>query len=169
MPVEFNARSATTSFQTANIPVQIKGRGMFDFLHGQTGVAPNGIELHPVLGVYFQPRHADPGFRFDRSANHGVRGAGGSKTTTVSTTVSGGFNSAVSLSATGLPAGVTASFSPTSIAAPGSGSFHPDVKRQQHGYDRHVNRNDQCQRRRHFSQHNGFFDRFCHSDCLTLR
>jgi hypothetical protein len=22
----------------------------FDFLHGQTGVAPNGIELHPILG-----------------------------------------------------------------------------------------------------------------------
>jgi len=57
MPVsEFNARfTATTSFQTANIPVQIKGVGMFDFLHGQTGVAPNGIELHPVLDVIFNP------------------------------------------------------------------------------------------------------------------
>ena len=48
---EFNARfTATTSFKTANIPVQIKGVGFFDFLHGQTGVAPNGIELHPILG-----------------------------------------------------------------------------------------------------------------------
>jgi hypothetical protein len=27
----------------------IRGIGLFDFLHGQTGVAPNGIELHPVL------------------------------------------------------------------------------------------------------------------------
>jgi hypothetical protein len=27
----------------------IRGIGFFDFLHGQTGVAPNGIELHPVL------------------------------------------------------------------------------------------------------------------------
>src|SRR5262249_19749230 len=35
---EFDARfTATTSFQTANIPVQIRGVGMFDFLHGQTG------------------------------------------------------------------------------------------------------------------------------------
>jgi len=24
--------------------------GFFGFLHGQTGVAPNGIELHPILG-----------------------------------------------------------------------------------------------------------------------
>jgi uncharacterized protein (TIGR03437 family) len=53
---EFNARfTATTSFQTANIPVQIKGVGFFDFLHGQTGVAPNGIELHPVLDISFNP------------------------------------------------------------------------------------------------------------------
>ena len=28
----------------------VVGVGFFDFLHGQTGVAPNGIELHPILG-----------------------------------------------------------------------------------------------------------------------
>lgn len=28
----------------------IRGVGFFDILHGQSGVAPNGIELHPVLG-----------------------------------------------------------------------------------------------------------------------
>jgi hypothetical protein len=28
----------------------VVGVGFFDFLHGQTGVAPNGIELHPLLG-----------------------------------------------------------------------------------------------------------------------
>jgi hypothetical protein len=30
-------------------PVQIAGVGFFDFKHGQSGVAPNAIELHPVL------------------------------------------------------------------------------------------------------------------------
>jgi kumamolisin len=40
----------------------------------------------------------------------------------VTTTVSGGFNAAVALSATGVPSGVTGTFSPTSIAAPGSGT-----------------------------------------------
>jgi kumamolisin len=40
----------------------------------------------------------------------------------VSTTVSGGFDAAISLSATGVPTGVTVTFSPSSIAAPGSGS-----------------------------------------------
>ena len=49
---EFDARYITTSsFQTANVPVTVTGVGFFDFLHGQTGVAPNGIELHPVLDV----------------------------------------------------------------------------------------------------------------------
>jgi hypothetical protein len=33
---------------------------MFDFLHGQTGVAPNGIELHPVLNIVFNPGAANP-------------------------------------------------------------------------------------------------------------
>jgi hypothetical protein len=31
--------------------VSITGVGFFDKIHGQKGVAPNGIELHPVLGV----------------------------------------------------------------------------------------------------------------------
>src|SRR5437588_9735946 len=44
---EFDARYTTTSsFQTANVPVIVTGVGFFDFLHGQTGVAPNGIEMH---------------------------------------------------------------------------------------------------------------------------
>jgi len=47
---------------------------------------------------------------------------GSSGTTTITTTVSGGFNSAISLSATGYPTGVTVSFSPKSIPKPGSGT-----------------------------------------------
>jgi len=49
-----------------------------------------------------------------------VQGTAGPST--ISTTVSGGFNNAVALSATGAPSGTTVAFSPTSIAAPGSGS-----------------------------------------------
>jgi kumamolisin len=47
---------------------------------------------------------------------------GKSGTSTITTTVAGGFNSAITLSASGAPTGVTASLSPTSIAAPGSGT-----------------------------------------------
>jgi subtilase family serine protease len=49
-----------------------------------------------------------------------LQGQAGSST--ISTTVAGGFNSAIALSATGQPSGVTVTFNPTSIAAPGSGS-----------------------------------------------
>jgi hypothetical protein len=31
------------------IKVQFVGVGFFDFIHGQTGVAKNGFELHPIL------------------------------------------------------------------------------------------------------------------------
>ena len=33
--------------------VRITGIGFFDYIHGQRGVAPNGIELHPLLDVEF--------------------------------------------------------------------------------------------------------------------
>jgi hypothetical protein len=36
-----------------NVGVTLTGVGFFDLLHGQTGVAPNGIELHPLLSVSF--------------------------------------------------------------------------------------------------------------------
>lgn len=53
---EFDAKyTVTTSFTTVNVPVEIHGIGFFDFNHGQTGVAPNAIELHPVIDVNFNP------------------------------------------------------------------------------------------------------------------
>lgn len=51
---QFDARfDPTDRFQDANVPVTLTGVGFFDFQHGQTGVAPNGIELHSVLDVSF--------------------------------------------------------------------------------------------------------------------
>jgi kumamolisin len=46
---------------------------------------------------------------------------GSSGTSTITTTVSNGFDSAISLSATGYPTGVTVSFNPRSIPKPGAG------------------------------------------------
>lgn len=51
---QFRAHYAPSgSFQTANVLVRITGVGMFDFAHGQTGAAPNQIELHPVIDIQF--------------------------------------------------------------------------------------------------------------------
>jgi hypothetical protein len=44
-----------TRFQRVpgNVTVTVTGVGFFDFLHHQTGVAPDGFELHPVLNIQF--------------------------------------------------------------------------------------------------------------------
>lgn len=40
-----------TRFVSLKGKATIRGVGFFDLVHGQGGVAPNGIELHPVLSV----------------------------------------------------------------------------------------------------------------------
>jgi hypothetical protein len=51
-----------------------------------------------------------------------VLNTGGTATSTITTAALNGFNSAIALSASGQPSGVTVGFSPTSIAAPGNGT-----------------------------------------------
>ena len=48
--VEQNFGTAVPRFHRLKIPapITVQGVGFFDKLHGQTGVAPNGIELHPL-------------------------------------------------------------------------------------------------------------------------
>ncbi len=65
---------------------------------------------------------ATPAFTFSASPTAVTVKDGSSGTSTVTTAVSGGFNSAIALSASGQPSGVTVGFSPASIAAPGSGT-----------------------------------------------
>jgi cardiolipin synthase len=63
-----------------------------------------------------------PGFSLSASPTSVTVAPGGSGKSTITAAISGGFSSAIALSAGGLPSGVTASFSPASIPAPGSGS-----------------------------------------------
>jgi subtilase family serine protease len=53
---------------------------------------------------------------------------GGFKTATITTTAAAGFNSAISLSATGYPIGVTVTLNPRTIAKPGSGTSKMTVR-----------------------------------------
>jgi hypothetical protein len=50
-----NPTLAAVSFHEVTVPVTLTGLGFFDFGHGQRGVAPNAIELHPVVNVVFMP------------------------------------------------------------------------------------------------------------------
>lgn len=46
--------AVTTDFKPANRRVIVRGIGFFDYFHGQTGMAPNDLELHPVTGLRFR-------------------------------------------------------------------------------------------------------------------
>ena len=63
-----------------------------------------------------------PNFTISASPTSLTINPGSSGHSTITTTVSGGFNSSISLSASGEPSRVTISFNPSSIRAPGAGS-----------------------------------------------
>ena len=81
--------------------------------------SPNGSNLiSGLLGAI-----TNPGFGLTASPTAVTVVQGGTGTSTITSTVLNGFNSATSLSATGLPAGVTAAFSPTSITGAGTSTI----------------------------------------------
>ena len=49
------AIAPTPSFKSSSISMRPTGLGFFDDIHGQRGVAANGIELHPLLAIAFNP------------------------------------------------------------------------------------------------------------------
>jgi hypothetical protein len=106
--------TASSSVQTANIPVQITGVAMFDFAHGQRGAAPNVIEIHPVLDIVFNPSSGGGGADFSISILNSTLNLaqGGSSSVTVSTSSTANPAPNVSISASGLPPGVTAHVTP---------------------------------------------------------
>ena len=78
---------------------------------------------------------------------------GNQGTSTITSTISNGFNSAITLSASGVPSGTTVSFNPNPIPAPGSGNFdHDDHSRREHG-DGNLSHYDHRQRRRYSAKH----------------
>jgi subtilase family serine protease len=80
--------------------------------------SPNGTGLiNALAGTSSSSNFTISGSPTSVSVVQGNKG-----TSTITTGVSGGFNSAIALSATGQPTGVTVTFNPQSIPAPGSGS-----------------------------------------------
>ena len=76
--------TATTSFKSLTGTVTLVGVGFRDQIHGQRGVAPNGIELHPILSV------------------SGITcGAGGGPTATATQTSPGATNTPTATATTG--------------------------------------------------------------------
>ena len=81
--------------------------------------SPNGSGLINALAG----TPSSPGFSLSGSPASVPVAQGSSGNSTISSTVTGGFNSAITLSATGQPTGVTVSFSPTSITGAGTSTM----------------------------------------------
>jgi kumamolisin len=80
--------------------------------------SPNGTGLINALA----PTSSSPAFTISASPGSVSVVQGHSGTSTITTAVSGGFSSAIALTASGAPTGVTVGLSPAAIAAPGSGT-----------------------------------------------
>ncbi len=81
--------------------------------------SPNGTGLITALAG----SSSTPGFSLSASPASVSVAQGSSGTSTITSTVTDGFDSTISLSATGQPAGVTVGFSPTSITGAGTSTM----------------------------------------------
>lgn len=115
---QFDAQfRATSSFQTANVPVRVTGVGFFDFFHHQHGAAPNVIELHPVLDLQINPGPTDGDFVLSgSSAVMHLHGGGSSSVSLTASPTGGGSISNIDFTVSGLPSGVT-----SQVASAGAG------------------------------------------------
>jgi kumamolisin len=82
--------------------------------------SPNGSGLITALAG---GSSSGPGFSLSASPASVSVAQGGSGASTITSTVTGGFDSAITLSATGQPSGVTVNFNPNSITGAGSSSM----------------------------------------------
>lgn len=99
----------TSSWHTANVPVILTGIGFFDYKHGQTGVAPNAIEIHPLLGITFGAAPRAP-FAMTITPSEMSISQGRTGFVTVGTAVNGKAGPPHGLRVLGLPRGVKATF-----------------------------------------------------------
>lgn len=101
---EVNAKyTVTSSFQNTSVPVTVTGVGFFDFLHGQTGVAPNGIELHALLDIQFGTGSGGTVSVVNPGNQNGAVGTPANLQMSATDTAGG----TLTYSATGLPAGLS--------------------------------------------------------------
>jgi hypothetical protein len=110
-----DARDDMGNWPKYSPPTVVNGR-VYMASFPSDGVSPTAVNVYGLL-----PTTAD--FSLGVSPSSQTVTAGGSTTYTVSSTALNGFSGSITLSATGLPTGATASFNPASIAAGGSSTL----------------------------------------------
>ena len=116
------AQNVTTSYGTDFHDITSGTSGSYSAVTGYDLVTGWGSPNAGLIAALTSGTAQTPAFTIAASPTSISVTQGSSGTSTITTAVSGGFNSAVALTASGQPSGVTVGFSPASIAAPGSGS-----------------------------------------------
>jgi kumamolisin len=116
------AQNVTSSYATNFHDITSGTSGSYSAVTGYDLVTGWGSPNAGLIGALTGTSTGTPAFTISASPGSLTVTAGGSGPSTITTAVSGGFNSSVSLSASGMPTGVTVNFNPTSIGAPGSGT-----------------------------------------------
>ena len=127
----------TVSLSPSSIPAPGSGTVTLTFAASSTVVAGTYSPVITATGggitQTFSPRVSVPGFTFTASKTSLSLPPRGSGTITVTSTLVAGFNSGVALSVSGMPSGVTATFSPQTLTAPGNGTSTLTITRQSTG------------------------------------
>jgi kumamolisin len=116
------AQNVTSSYSADFHDITSGTSGSYSAVTGYDLVTGWGSPNSGLISALTGSSTQNPSFTLSASPSSVSVAAGSSGSSTITSTVSGGFDSAVALSASGAPSGVTVGFSPTSIAAPGSGT-----------------------------------------------
>ncbi|MFY9682107.1 MAG: S53 family peptidase [Candidatus Sulfotelmatobacter sp.] len=100
----------------------VPGQAGFNATVGYDQATGLGSINGSILVNHWADATTPPSFHAALSANSLSVTGGSNKSLTLNVTVSGGFNAAVTFSITGLPGGVSDTFTPAKLTAPGSGS-----------------------------------------------
>ncbi|MGC2111369.1 MAG: hypothetical protein WA655_17775, partial [Candidatus Korobacteraceae bacterium] len=117
----------TVTFNPTSIPAPGSGNSTMTIAVGSstpTGTYPitvtgngGGVQQNTTVTLTVT---APPSFTISASPASLSIAQGNQGTSTITTMISGGFNSSISLSASGVPSGTTVTFAPNPIPAPGS-------------------------------------------------
>lgn len=120
------AQNVTSSYTTDFHDITSGTSGSFSAVTGYDLVtgwgSPNSGLISALAGS-----GSTPNFSLSASPSSVTIVQGNSGSSTITSTVSGGFNSAISLTASGQPSGVTVSFSPSSITGAGTATMNITV------------------------------------------
>lgn len=117
------AQNVTSSYAADFHDITSGTSGSYSAVSGYDLVTGWGSPNTGLLAALTGSTTTQPGFSLSASPTSVSIAQGGSGSTTITSSVTGGFSSAIALTSSGAPTGVTVGFSPTSITGAGSSTL----------------------------------------------